>query len=169
MTIRSERPALPMLETPPPVTGAPRVPATPASEIVEYGTEAGVLPTFHVWTLGCQMNQSDSEEMAGALLAAGCKEAADLESARLIVINTCSIRDAAEQNVLQARQPPRSHDDQVGADLVGPLRDRLRGEHRGHRGLHRDVRGLHSRHPLVELAGGRLPTISLEALRKHDT
>ena len=33
------------------------------------------MPRFHVWTLGCQMNRSDSEEMAGALLAAGCAEA----------------------------------------------------------------------------------------------
>ena len=33
------------------------------------------LPRFHVWTLGCQMNRSDSEEMAGRLLAAGCEEA----------------------------------------------------------------------------------------------
>jgi tRNA-2-methylthio-N6-dimethylallyladenosine synthase len=100
MTIRSERPALPMLETPPPVADAPRVPAAPAADLAEYGTETAVLPRFHVWTLGCQMNQSDSEEMAGALLAAGCEEAADLESAQLIVINTCSIREAAEQKVI---------------------------------------------------------------------
>ena len=37
--------------------------------------EARTLPRFHVWTLGCQMNRSDSEEMAGRLLAAGCDEA----------------------------------------------------------------------------------------------
>ena len=69
---------------------------------------------FHVWTLGCQMNQSDSEEMAGRLLAAGCAEAAGLEAADLIVINTCAIREGAEQKVVgrqgqlapaQGRQP----------------------------------------------------------------
>ncbi len=58
------------------------------------------MPSFHVWTLGCQMNMSDSEEMAGALLAAGCAEAPGLEEAELIVINTCSIREAAEQKVI---------------------------------------------------------------------
>ena len=41
----------------------------------EYLPEPRALPRFHVWTLGCQMNRSDSEEMAGRLLAAGCAEA----------------------------------------------------------------------------------------------
>ena len=58
------------------------------------------LPSFHVWTLGCQMNRSDSEEMAGRLLAAGCEEAPTLDDADLIVINTCAIREAAEQKVI---------------------------------------------------------------------
>ena len=64
-----------MLESPTPVAAEPRVPARPDATLEEYSTEATVLPRFHVWTLGCQMNQSDSEEMAGALLAAGCAEA----------------------------------------------------------------------------------------------
>ena len=59
-----------MLETPPPVTAEPRAPVRPDAAVEEYSTEAAVLPSFHVWTLGCQMNTSDSEEMAGALLAA---------------------------------------------------------------------------------------------------
>ncbi len=100
MPIRSERAALPMLEMPPPVTADPRAPLRPDAAVEEYGTEAAVLPRFHVWTLGCQMNSSDSEEMAGALLAAGCAEAPGLEEAELIVINTCSIREAAENKVI---------------------------------------------------------------------
>ncbi len=100
MPIRSDRPALPMLETPPPATSAPRLPSGPADAVSEYATDTATLPSFHVWTLGCQMNMSDSEEMAGALLAAGCAEAPGLESADLIVINTCSIREAAEQKVI---------------------------------------------------------------------
>lgn len=89
-----------MLETPPPVTAEPRRPARPDASVEEFSTEDMVLPSFHVWTLGCQMNMSDSEEMAGALLAAGCSEASSLEDAGLIVINTCSIREAAEQKVI---------------------------------------------------------------------
>ena len=46
------------------------------------------------------MNRSDSEEMAGRLLAAGCAEAPSLETADLVVINTCAIREAAEQKVI---------------------------------------------------------------------
>jgi tRNA-2-methylthio-N6-dimethylallyladenosine synthase len=75
---------------------------TPAADatLAEFATEDVALPSFHVWTLGCQMNRSDSEEMAGALAAAGCAEATSLESAELIVINTCAIREAAEQKVI---------------------------------------------------------------------
>src|SRR4051812_42679338 len=71
-----------------------------ADDLVEFVTDDVALPSFHVWTLGCQMNHSDSEEMAGALSAAGCAEASSLESAELIVINSCAIREAAEQKVI---------------------------------------------------------------------
>jgi tRNA-2-methylthio-N6-dimethylallyladenosine synthase len=58
------------------------------------------LPRFYVWTLGCQMNQSDSEEMAGQLLAAGCEQAASMDEADLVVINTCAVREHAEARVI---------------------------------------------------------------------
>jgi tRNA-2-methylthio-N6-dimethylallyladenosine synthase len=86
------------------VTMAPapgRRPMDPSDErLVEYRPETPALPSFHVWTLGCQMNRSDSEEMAGRLLAAGCAEALSLDDADLVVINTCAIREAAEQKVI---------------------------------------------------------------------
>ncbi len=94
---------LPILDFIPP-TGASadaRQPMAPGDErLAEYRPEARALPRFHIWTLGCQMNQSDSEEMAGRLLAAGCAEAPGLEAADLIVINTCAIREGAEQKVI---------------------------------------------------------------------
>jgi tRNA-2-methylthio-N6-dimethylallyladenosine synthase len=46
------------------------------------------------------MNRSDSEEMAGRLLAVGCEEADGFETADLVVINTCAIREGAEQKVI---------------------------------------------------------------------
>ena len=46
------------------------------------------------------MNRSDSEELAGRLLAAGCEEASAMEAADLGVINTCAIREAAEAKVI---------------------------------------------------------------------
>ena len=71
-----------------------------SAELAEFTTDDVALPSFHVWTLGCQMNHSDSEEMAGALLAAGCVEAPNLEAAELIVINSCAIRESAEHKVI---------------------------------------------------------------------
>ncbi len=46
------------------------------------------------------MNRSDSEEMAGRLLAAGATEAPTMEAADLVVINTCAIRELAEAKVI---------------------------------------------------------------------
>ncbi len=80
---------------------APRMrPGPRDARLTEYLPEPAALPRFHVWTLGCQMNRSDSEEMAGRLLAAGCEEAPSIEAADLVVINTCAIREGAEQKVI---------------------------------------------------------------------
>ena len=91
-----------MLEmAPTPPRGQPRRPVTRTdARLEEYLPEARTLPRFHIWTLGCQMNRSDSEEMAGRLLAAGCEEADSIEAADLVVINTCAIREGAEQKVI---------------------------------------------------------------------
>ena len=93
--------ALPVLDVEAPVRAAPRAPDAPLDDrLTEYRPEAAALPRFHVWTLGCQMNRSDSEEMAGRLLAVGCEEASTFEIADLVVINTCAIREGAEQKVI---------------------------------------------------------------------
>ena len=93
---------LPMLEVaPPPAVPDARTAATPADErLGEFRPESRALPSFYVWTLGCQMNRSDSEEMAGRLLATGCTESPTMEAADLIVINTCAIRETAEAKVV---------------------------------------------------------------------
>jgi tRNA-2-methylthio-N6-dimethylallyladenosine synthase len=92
---------LPVLDLAPPTAAAPRrAPHAADPRLDEFLPVSRALPRFHVWTLGCQMNRSDSEEMAGRLLAAGCAEAATLEEADLIVINTCAIREGAEQKVI---------------------------------------------------------------------
>jgi tRNA-2-methylthio-N6-dimethylallyladenosine synthase len=99
MTLRQ----LPMLDPAlaPGLATGPRTPAAPDdARLSEYRPEPRALPRFHVWTLGCQMNRSDSEEMAGRLLVAGLEEAPGLDEADLIVINTCAIREAAEQKVI---------------------------------------------------------------------
>ncbi len=87
---------LPVLDVVPSAPSKGPRPATAPTDdrVAEYRPEDGALPRFWVWTLGCQMNRSDSEEMAGRLLAAGCAEAESMESAELVVINTCAIREA---------------------------------------------------------------------------
>jgi len=92
---------LPMLElAPAPARPRPATADAIDARLTEFLTDDQVLPRFHVWTLGCQMNHSDSEEMAGALLAAGCAEADGLDTADLVVINSCAIREAAEHKVI---------------------------------------------------------------------
>ena len=93
--------ALPVLEVVLPAPGASAAPPEATDpRVAEYRPDPPTLPRFHVWTLGCQMNRSDSEEMAGRLLAAGCAEAPSMDTADLVVINTCAIREAAEQKVI---------------------------------------------------------------------
>ena len=93
---------LPVLAFTPPVAAPePRAAARPEDlRVSEFRPEEQALPRFWIWTLGCQMNRSDSEEMAGRLLAAGCAEAPSMDGADLIVINTCAIREAAEAKVI---------------------------------------------------------------------
>ncbi len=95
-----ELPILEFAPTAPAARPSRRAPAPGDDRVAEFLPETSVLPRFHVWTLGCQMNRSDSEEMAGRLLAAGCEEAPALEDADLVVINTCAIREGAEQKVI---------------------------------------------------------------------
>ena len=89
---------LPMLELAPSLRAVEQ--PRPTDALAEFATEDLALPRFHMWTLGCQMNRSDAEQMAGSLMSAGCSETADMEAADLIVINTCAIREAAEQKVI---------------------------------------------------------------------
>ena len=93
--------ALPVLDValPPPGSGL-AAPEPEDARLGEFRPESRALPSFYVWTLGCQMNRSDSEEMAGRLLAAGCAEAPAMDAADLIVINTCAIRETAEAKVV---------------------------------------------------------------------
>ncbi len=96
---RSPARALPVLDLPA-VVAAPAASMVADDRVGEFRPEALTLPRFHVWTLGCQMNRSDSEEMAGRLRAVGCDEARGFDDADLIVINTCAIREAAEAKVI---------------------------------------------------------------------
>ena len=55
--------------------------------------------TFYLETFGCQMNVHDSEKVVGTLISEGYRQVQTVEEAGLILYNTCSIRDKAEQKV----------------------------------------------------------------------
>ncbi len=57
-------------------------------------------PTVYVETYGCQMNVSDTELMLGKLAESGYEEVAEPDNADVILINTCAIREHAEQRVI---------------------------------------------------------------------
>lgn len=52
---------------------------------------------YHIITYGCQMNLADSERMAFQLEEVGYKETQDMDAADLIILNTCAVRENAEE------------------------------------------------------------------------
>jgi len=60
--------------------------------------------TFYLETFGCQMNVHDSEKVVGTLLAQGYEQVDSPEEADLILYNTCSVREKAEQKVYSRLQ-----------------------------------------------------------------
>lgn len=67
---------------------------------------------YHITTFGCQMNKADSERMAGILEDMGFEWSEDPYQADLVLYNTCTIRDNAEQKVYSylGRQAKRKHE-----------------------------------------------------------
>ena len=59
---------------------------------------------LYIETYGCQMNVADSEVVASIMDTAGYEQASSLEEADAVLINTCSIRDNAEQKIVARLQ-----------------------------------------------------------------
>ena len=59
---------------------------------------------YYIKTFGCQMNYSDSERVAGMLKNMKIKEASDIKEAGLVIINTCGVRQMAEDRVYGQHQ-----------------------------------------------------------------
>jgi len=62
------------------------------------------MKTFYIETFGCQMNAHDSEKVIGTLISEGYSQVETPEEAGLVLYNTCSIRDKAEQKVFHRLQ-----------------------------------------------------------------
>lgn len=54
---------------------------------------------FYIHTFGCQMNENDSERIAGILLHNGAKLASALEESNLVIVNTCAVRKKSEEKL----------------------------------------------------------------------
>ena len=90
------------------------------------------MPAYHIWTLGCQMNVADSLKLAAGLDRLGWAETAEETSADLVVINTCSVRQHAEDRAYgrlhqlrQRRQRGGQFQIAVMGCMVGPKTDEL--------------------------------------------
>src|SRR4051812_1055294 len=73
-------------------SGTGRDPTVPVESAV-------VTRSFYVRTFGCQMNEHDSERIAGLLAEEGMEATDDLESADVVVLNTCCIRENADNKL----------------------------------------------------------------------
>src|SRR6202790_789862 len=75
--------------------------------------------TFFLETFGCQMNDHDSEKVAGVLLSRGYKQVESPDAASLILYNTCSIREKAAQKVFSRLGEYRTK--QAAGKIIGVL------------------------------------------------
>ena len=86
---------------------------------------------LYIETYGCQMNVADSEVIASVMKMAGYEPCEDLESADAILINTCSIRDNAEQKILHrldALNALRKKGRKLIVGVVGCMAERVKEE-----------------------------------------
>lgn len=79
---------------------------------------------YHIWTIGCQMNEADSQRLAAALEHLGYAPAPRAEEADVIVLNTCVVRQQAEDKVygcLSSLRPLKARRPDVVIGLMGCL------------------------------------------------
>ncbi len=77
------------------------------------------MPAFHVTTFGCQMNEHDSERMKGMLESLGYSEVDSRAEADLILFNTCSIREKADDRFIAHLQEARALKRRSPGTLIG--------------------------------------------------
>jgi tRNA-2-methylthio-N6-dimethylallyladenosine synthase len=77
---------------------------------------------YHIWTEGCQMNVADSMRVSSALEALGYKATSHPEEARVIVLNTCVVRQSAEDKAygrLHSLRPLKEQNPDLVINLMG--------------------------------------------------
>ena len=68
-------------------------------KIAAYWQSETIVPKAYVETYGCQQNEADSEKLRGFLTQSGYAIAQEAEGADVVIMNTCAIREHAEQRV----------------------------------------------------------------------
>ena len=68
-------------------------------KIAAYWQSRRQVPTAYVETYGCQQNEADSEKLRGYLIQSGYRIVSEAEGADVVILNTCAIREHAEQRV----------------------------------------------------------------------
>jgi tRNA-2-methylthio-N6-dimethylallyladenosine synthase len=79
-------------------------PVLPLTQAVEGGTLPDALRSYHIITYGCQMNDNDTEIMAGILQSRGMSRVHDPAQADVILVNTCVVREGAEDRAVNKMQ-----------------------------------------------------------------
>jgi hypothetical protein len=69
---------------------------------------------FYIETWGCQMNELDSQRLAGQLMQLGVLPSRTPEDADVILLNSCSVREKAEHKVYWTALPPRGRRVRIG-------------------------------------------------------
>ncbi len=95
--------------------------ALPADVRVSAATRTGRARKLYIESYGCQMNFSDSEIVSSILADEGFDTTEDVTTADLVLLNTCSIREKAEQTVRMRLKQINSHKKRQPGMLVGVL------------------------------------------------
>jgi tRNA-2-methylthio-N6-dimethylallyladenosine synthase len=98
---------------------------------------------YHIWTVGCQMNQADSQRVASILAGLGWEEAPTMDAANLVVLNTCSVREQPERRA-HGQLGLLSHAKRQRCDLLVAMMGCMIGNQR-------TIEDLKRRYPAVDL------------------
>jgi len=100
-------------------------------EVLYYTPDESKSKKFYIESYGCAMNFSDSEIVASILDGIGYRPIKEMEEADLILVNTCSIREKAEDNIRQRLTVFNKHKRNNPGMLIGVLgcmAERLKGK-----------------------------------------
>ena len=103
------------------LNNSPAAATLPAEMRVSAATSTGGARKLYIESYGCQMNFSDSEIVSSILASEGFDTTEDLAGADLVLLNTCSIREKAEQTVRMRLKQINSHKKRRPGMLVGVL------------------------------------------------